>query len=262
MKPAGSNLFPMKLRTLPLFTLLLFALFIMGGLPPFPVAAAEDKEFEHSDPFISLTANKDAVAPSDELLFQITYGNKGPQIAENVKVILNQPLDGRSPVQFVSADPEPDNWLESEFGRVPEFIIDKVETYETAEEGIIEVRVRVRESVAAQTLSATASLQAPKREAGKRLVVSNPIAVKITATTPSLSDAEAIKGEATQSGEPEETFPEKTQSLGTFPEPDTETNNLKAILLSSNAIWATLLFLGVSGLLILAFVAGRKSKAH
>lgn len=221
--------------------------------------ASQTLELEESDPFISLAMDKNEVSPAEELNFILTFGNRGPQPAENVKVTLNQPMDGRAPVEFVSSQPQPDNWLASEYGNLPEFFITLLETYEATEEGKIIITARVRESAAPQTLTATASLQAPKREIGKRLVVSNTASMKIKGTDGSFPRKEETEADATESAlsvkPAEDKLPEEQ-----VPKPESA-SEVKALPLSSEAIWATVLFLGFSALLILAFIAGKKSKA-
>lgn len=221
--------------------------------------ASQTLEFEDSDPFISLAMDKNEVSPAEELKFIITYGNRGPRPAENVKVTLNQPMGGRAPLEFVSSQPQPDNWLASQYGNLPEFFITLLETYEATEEGKITITARVRESAAPQTLTTTVSLQAPKREIGKRLVVSNTASTKIRGADDSFTRKEETEADATESALSvkliEDKLPEEE-----VPKPESA-SEVKARLLSSEAVWATVLFLGFSALLILAFIAGRKSQA-
>jgi hypothetical protein len=166
-----------------IFTLL-FLLFTVF-LPSLSVNLIKALEFEDSYPYISLEVEKTEVSPGETFQYIITYGNRGPEAAENIKITLNQAMDGRSPLGFVTSKPGPDGWFSSEYGNLAQYLIPSLQPDKQAtQEGQIKISVEVRESAAPQTLSVTASLQAPKREIGKRLIVSDAAITKIITSIP------------------------------------------------------------------------------
>jgi hypothetical protein len=221
--------------------------------------AAEKSLSENSDPYITLLSTKPSVVEGEEFELLINFGNKGPEPADNVKIVLNQPLDGRSPLEFLSSDPIPDKWITSEYGNLAEFLIARLETFEATEEGKINVKVRVRESVASQTITPTVNLQAPNRESGKRLIVSEAALVQIK------DDLEVNPVNGGQREEPadQETIEiEPVQSVFKI-EPQTQEEKKESSLgekiLASESIWTIGAFLVLSFFIIFAFIAGRKS---
>lgn len=244
------------------FHVLIFFIFLSLS-SNFIVRAFNGFEIENSDPYISLSADKNAVQPGQELTFHINYGNKGPEIAENVKITLNQPLDGRSPFIFVSSSPVPDKWLTSEFGNLPEYYLEELNP-ETDEEEIlpekIELTVQVRNSTPDQELIITASIQAPNKKAGERLSKSNELSIQIGKEKIKEATEAAFENNSTSSGivvnsAEKSAFTENK----VFPKTNKQQNFLDK-LYKSEAIWTTIIFMVISFLLILSFLAGRKSK--
>lgn len=223
------------------------------------VQALEKQEAELSNPYIELSADKLEVEPQDELGFAIIFGNLGPEASENIRITLNQPLDGRSPLQFVDSDPKPDDWITSEYGNLAVFKIPYLDTFEATEEGEIAVETKVRESAAPQTFSVTANLEAPKRPVGERLVASQDLEIKINSSGQldnlETTDEEFSAGVAAESVDISE--PDSEGDSEAHQEP-----TLREKLLSSEALGTTLVFLLASSFLIIAFLAGRKSQKH
>lgn len=221
----------------------------------FRISAAQIDNFEMSDPYLELIVDKFNVKPGEELTYLIKFSNRGPQPAKDLTIILNQPLDARSPLEFVSADPEPVEWLSSEYGNLPKFSVSLLETFEATEAGIIRVTTLVRDSAIPQSISPTASIQAPNREIGKQLVVSEAAVTKIL-------KSDQVKG--SQEGNLDETL-EKQDNQQELSLNDSKTSlrdqkSKTQSILASDAVVSSVAFLGISSLIIVAFFAGRKSK--
>ena len=229
---------------------------LSGWLFPLGAYAVVSSGYEDSDPYLSLEVSQKEARPKEEFSYVITFGNRGPLAAENVRITLNLPLGGRAPVQFVSSEPVPSNWLSSEFGSLPEFFVETLESFEATSEGKINVVVVIRDSAIPQTITATASLEASKREIGKRLIISDPVSLEImkdTATkTEAVTPSETATGEASLS---------TTQEKYTIPQPlEPPPSGILSSLLASESIWTSLAFLGTALLLLVGFLTGRLSK--
>lgn len=243
------------------FFLLIIALVIFACSKTFitNIYSFENTGYEKSEPYISFSTDKNVVLENEQFIFLVKYGNKGIESAENVKIIFNQPLDGRAPLKFVSSEPKPDKWIISEYGNLAEFIIDRLETYEATEEGKIEIKVQVRETVASQILTPTANLQAPNREIGKRLVVSDSLKIEIKSELAEVNDKQEEIAGTTVSSEVKELKNAESIFKDNSSTPDEKPANLSQKLLTAESIWTTGAFLAISALLIIAFIAGRKS---
>jgi hypothetical protein len=162
---------------------------------------AQVDAFEKSDPYLELLVEDLKVNANDTVIFTVVYGNRGPDLAKDVKLTFNQPLDGRSSVLFVSSDPEPSNWLSNEYGNLAEFSFPelKVDALDHKANEII-ITTRIRSSVPSQTITPSVSLYAPYRAPGKKLVMSEAIFLDILNKKPALSVKDKIEGVATSSG--------------------------------------------------------------
>lgn len=207
---------------------------------------------ENSDPYLVLAVDRTEVRPGETLSFSLEFANRGRDKAEDVTITLNQPLDGRSPLLFVSADPPPDRWISSEYGNLPEFVVPVIGR-EATESGKISLVARVREAVSTQELQVSAGLLAPRREIGRQQASSNSVTVRIyapesqEASPPSvISDDSRSSAFASPAAQPKE-IPEAPPTV-------------IARLFSSEALWSTLLFLAATAMIVLSFVAGRKSR--
>ena len=240
------------------FTALPFVL--IGWLSLASVQAGEPLQAENSEPYLSIVASQKEVRPKDEFSYTITFGNRGPRMAENVRITLNTALGGRAPLTYVTADPQPSNWLSSEFGSLPEYFIPELESFEATGEGKLTMTVAVRESAIAQTITSTASLEAPKRESGKRLIVSEPISVVIVKTTgKNEGGLENGGGEATEATKASIENANRENEMKPSPVQPT-TSPPKRGLLQSESLWTSIAFLGAATLLLFGFVTGRLSK--
>jgi hypothetical protein len=161
-------------------------------LAVFPVYSFEEIVFEDSDPYIFLFSDRNQAKPGDRVTFTVIFGNRGPESADSVKISFNQPLDGRSVLELVSSEPEPDRWITSEYGNIAEYLPEELDPGEKNEQKIT-IIIRVREAAAPQKIFPTANLQSPKREIGKRLITSDPFTLVIG----NLLDLDA--GEASES---------------------------------------------------------------
>lgn len=221
------------------------------------IRAAEPIVFEQSQPYLTLTAIPENLDPGERIVFTIEYGNLGPDPAENVTITLNQPMDGRSPLIFLSAVPEPDKWISSEYGNLAEFSQKILEPDEATSSGSIEIVAQVREAAASQQLQATASLEAPLRELGKRLVTSNASSITIGNEADIGDDGPA--GSDRQAGGKDATVSAFSVTPG--PTPEATADPLLGKVLSSEAIGTTAAFLVIAALLAVAYFAGRRSKS-
>jgi len=230
---------------------------------PIGIRAMQSPDNEASDPYLSLSVSQKEVQPKDTLSYSITFGNRGPRAAENVRITLNLPLGGRAPLEFVSADPNPTRWLSSEFGSLPEFFIPSLESFEATGEGKLSLTLSVRESATAQTITTTASLEAPQREIGKRLIVSEPVSVVIVKA----KDNKAIGiGEEDKTASPESgASPAGAQKQAApiqSPLKETKPSTLGQNFLASDSIWTSGAFLVAAMLLLFGFFIGRLSKKN
>lgn len=239
------------------FVLLLTVFFVFNFSTDLHALELEDNE--NSEPYINLEVDNTTPELGEKIQFNILFGNTGLETAENIKITFNQPLDGRSPLQYVESDPEPTSWLTSEFGNLPEYVIESLPTFEVEEERSIEIIVSVRESIAPQIITPSANLQAPKRAAGQKLIKSDTLIVNIANAENDKSEREL---ESTTSGleaEPKDQLISKESGLQPTPTTETESASEKNPT-PIGAVLTTLLFLGFSSLVIVAFIAGRMSK--
>lgn len=221
------------------------------------INASSVVDFEDSDPYLTLVVDKETVRPRETLHYTINYGNRGPTSAKDVKVTLNQALGGRSALEFVKSIPPPDEWIGSEYGRLPTFFVPELlPDAEATEGGEIEVNVKVRQSTPPQVLIATATLEAPKREFGKRLVTSEKVQTRIVVP---FSDTALLGETATQSPEATESQLE-TYPIASLPTTAEQAPQSQAKEGSTSAIRSAIEFLFITALLLVAFIAGRKSK--
>ena len=238
----------------------LFMMLLGTSWSPNSIQAQEEFALEDSQPFITLKSDGEQIHPGGTYTYSIEYGNWGAQIAENVVITLNLPMDGRSPIRYLSSDPAVDEWYSSEYGNLPKFNIPKLPTTETDEPEMISVKVAVREGSAAQDIKASANLEAPNREIGKRLINSNTVIVHLDGETAEWA-ATASATPSSQAEEASGTFEGKAVPLGQPGEGSKAQNTLLDKLLSSEAIGSTMAFLIAALGITLAFAAGRKSKA-
>ena len=224
------------------------------------IQAQEEFALEDSQPFITLTSDSENIHPGGTYTYTIEYGNWGAQTARNMVITLNLPMDGRSPIRYLSSDPAVDEWYSSEYGNLPKFNIPKLETTETGEPEMISVKVAVREGIVAQDIKASANLEAPNREIGKRLINSNTVIVHLDGESPEWA-ATASATPSSQTKEASEAFEGKAVPLGQPGEGSKAQNTLLDKLLSSETIGSTMAFLIAALVITLAFAAGRKSKA-
>jgi uncharacterized repeat protein (TIGR01451 family) len=224
------------------------------------IQAQEEFALEDSQPFITLTSDSENIHPGGTYTYTIEYGNWGAQTARNVVITLNLPMDGRSPIRYLSSGLAVDEWYSSEYGNLPKFNIPKLETTETGEPEMISVKVAVREGIVAQDIKASANLEAPNRKIGKRLINSNTVIVHLDGESPEWA-ATASATPSSQAKEASEAFEGKAVPLGQPGEGSKAQNTLLDKLLSSETIGSTMAFLIAALVITLAFAAGRKSKA-
>ena len=138
--------------------------------------------------------------------------------------------------------------------------VGKLKSFEATGEGKLTMTVAVRESAIAQTITSTASLEAPKRESGKRLIVSEPISVVIVKSTgKNEGGLENGGGEATEATKASIENANRENEMKPSPVQPT-TSPPKRGLLQSESLWTSIAFLGAATLLLFGFVTGRLSK--
>lgn len=239
-----------------------FFLFIFFSLVV-EVYAQQKPLYEFSDPYVYLVLEEEKVKPGDQFTFEIVYGNQGPDPSEKVTISLNQPLDGRSPLELVESEPEPDRLISSEYGNLPQYFIEELAVDDPAEElNTIKITLKVRDSVPSQTLTPTASLQAPKRIPGKSLVVSEAVFINIEGNEKQELLLEQVKGTATESLEKVEALVNQEPDFIT-PLSDEASRSSSTTAKNPNFLQntqTTITFLIFILLVILAFFAGRKTK--
>lgn len=235
------------------FTLLLpvsFMLLYLGHV------GASTLQTELSDPVITLSVDKQEVFPGEELIFTVEFANRGRAPAEDVTITFNVPLDARSPLSFVSSEPQTDRWLSTEYGNLPEFFLPLIETDAATQSGKIHLDARVRESVPSQEFTASAGLLAPKRELGKKQISSNFVTIRILSEA---SETASAAGARTPRDPMTSAF--ASPSAAQTEETQQPSRTFLGRVLSSDTLWSTLLFLGATALIVVAFLAGRKSRA-